>query len=65
MTAALGELMTPSAALLRVRFRARLDLLLTLLISLIAVALTVGYQVLRHLPQSWRESLLGDMPPQE
>ncbi len=54
--------MAADGALLRVRFRARIDLFLTLVISLMAVGLSVGYQVLRHLPQSWREALLR-FPP--
>jgi hypothetical protein len=63
--AGFGDLMTPDSTLLRVRFRARLDLFLTLVISLMAIGLGVGYQVLRHLPQSWREALLRLHPAQE
>jgi transcriptional regulator GlxA family with amidase domain len=63
--AGFGDLMTPDSTLLRVRFRARLDLFLTLVISLVAVGLGVGYQIMRHLPQSWREALLGFPPAQD
>ena len=60
MRAGLAELMTPDGTLLRVRFQARLDQLLTLAVALIAIGLGLGYQALRHLPRSWREALLGD-----
>ncbi|HSM32921.1 MAG TPA: hypothetical protein VK987_02425 [Anaerolineae bacterium] len=58
----LGEALAPDSTLLRIRFRARIDLLLTLLFATMALVLSIGYQVLRHLPASWRESLLGDGP---
>lgn len=59
------EGMAPDGTLVKVRLRITLDALLTLLVSIIAIGLTVGYQVLRHLPESWRESLLGDSAPPE
>ena len=65
IVAGFGDLMTPDGTLLRVRFRARLDLFLTLVITLMAIGLSLGYQVLRHLPQSWREALLGFPPAQD
>lgn len=59
----LGQAMAPDGKLMRGRMRDRLDLLLTLLFVMVALGLTVGYQVLRHLPASWRTSLLGDDQP--
>jgi hypothetical protein len=58
----LGEAMAPDGTLMRVRFRAQLDVLITLLLATVAVGLAIAYQALRHLPQSWRDSLLGDDP---
>jgi len=59
----LGEAMAPDSTLLRVRFRAQRDQVITLLLATVAFGLALGYQVLRHLPASWRETLLGDQPP--
>jgi hypothetical protein len=58
----LGEAMAPDGSLMRVRLRAQLDVLITLLLAIIAVGLAIAYQALRHLPQSWRDWLLGDDP---
>ena len=63
--AGLAELMTPDSTLVRVRFQVSLDQLLTLAIVLMALGLSLGYQVLRHLPRSWREALLGDPAAQD
>ena len=59
----LGEAMAPDSTLMRVRFRAQRDQVITLLLATIAFGLAFGYQVLRHLPASWRDSLLGEQPP--
>ncbi|MEA2026395.1 MAG: hypothetical protein U9O18_06870 [Chloroflexota bacterium] len=61
----MGEGMTPDGTLVRARMRVTLDMIVTLLVSIMAVGLIVGFQVLRHLPDSWRESLLGDGPSGE
>ena len=44
--AAVADAMTPDATLVRMRFRATLDMLLTLAVTVLAVALAIGYQVL-------------------
>jgi hypothetical protein len=59
-----GETLAPDSTLLRIHLRARIDLLLTLLVAMMALGLSLGYQLLRHLPASWRDSLLGDGPSQ-
>lgn len=43
---AIAESMTPDATLLRVRFRISLDMLLTLALTIIAIGLAIGYQVM-------------------
>jgi hypothetical protein len=42
---ALGESMAPDGTMAKMRVRTTLDMLLTLAVTLLAVALTVGYQV--------------------
>lgn len=42
---ALGESMAPDGTMTKMRMRTTLDLLLTFAITVLAVALTVGYQV--------------------
>jgi hypothetical protein len=54
------EAMTPDGTMTRNRLRLSLDHLLTFVVTLLAVGFAVGYQVLRHLPRSWRDRLLGD-----
>ncbi len=61
----LAEGMAPDGTMLRQRVRINVDALLTLLISILAVVLTVGYQVVRHMPESWRTSLRGDSPTED
>ena len=61
----MAEGMTPDSTLVHARMRVTLDLIVTLLVSILAVGLIVSFQVLRHLPKSWRESLLGDGPSGE
>ena len=45
LISAVFESFTPDGTMARMRFRATLDMVLTLGITLLAVALTVGYQV--------------------
>lgn len=42
---AVVESMTPDATLTRMRFRTTLDMLVTLVVAVLAVVLTIGYQV--------------------
>jgi len=42
---AIANSMTPDGTLARIRFRTTLDMLVTLVVTVLAVALTVGYQV--------------------
>jgi hypothetical protein len=42
---ALGESMAPDGTMAKMRVRTTLDMLLTLAVTVLAVALTVGYQV--------------------
>jgi hypothetical protein len=42
---ALGESIAPDGTMAKMRVRTTLDMLLTLAVTLLAVALTVGYQV--------------------
>ncbi len=40
------EAMTPDASLARMRMRTTLDMVVTLVVTVLAIGLTVGYQVL-------------------
>ncbi len=42
---AIADSMTPDGTLVRMRFRTSLDMLVTLAVTILALALTVGYQV--------------------
>ena len=42
---AFAEAMTPDASLVRMRVRTTLDMSITLVVTVLAVVLTVGYQV--------------------
>lgn len=59
------DIATVRTATLRNRLHAVVDRMVGLIVVLIAVALAAGYQVLRHVPESWREALLADDQPQE
>ena len=59
------EAMTPDGTMTRNRLRLSLDHLLTFVVTLLAVVLAVSYQVVRHLPDSWRDRLLGEEAPEE
>jgi len=50
------EAVVPRPTIIRMRLRISRDKLVTLLFTLLAVALAVGYQVLRRLPGSSPES---------
>jgi hypothetical protein len=52
---AVAESMTPDSTIHRVRFRITLDRLLTLAITVLAITLVIGYQVLLR----WGERILG------
>jgi hypothetical protein len=54
--AAVADSFMPDGTTARLRFRATLDMLLTLLITLLAVALTVGYQLFGR----WARRTQGD-----
>jgi hypothetical protein len=56
----IAEGMTPDGTMVRNRARLTLESLITSAVTILAVGLAVGYQVLRHLPESWRQRLLGD-----
>lgn len=45
LLSAFVDAMTPSATLMRMRVRTTLDMLTTMVVTLLAVVLTVGYQV--------------------
>ena len=43
---AISNVMAPDGAILRMRFRTRIDALVTLLVTILAVGLAIGYQVI-------------------
>ena len=45
---AVAETMLPDTTITRMRFRTTLDVLVTLVATVLAVGLAVGYQVIRH-----------------
>ena len=45
LVSAIADAMTPDGTLTRMRFRTTLDLLITLVVTALAVVLAVGYQV--------------------
>ena len=61
----LAEGMTPDGTMVRNRMRIRLDMLVTVVVGILAIALAVVYQVVRFLPSSWRARLVGEEAPGE
>jgi hypothetical protein len=59
------DIATVRTATVRNRLYAVVERLVGLTTVLVAVAIAVGYQVLRHLPESWRDALLADDEPAE